>query len=183
MARAGRPQSHGQTDEMNKLRRPVQQQRGKRKQQQHQQQQLLKLHEKGIPSKPPPATSPQAGTLGAELLLAIRDRKPENWWQIEATLCDQSKKDTTKQSQSKKGGKKALAEAKGALTPLTLGVNTIKVHIQEGEAVLTAAQTLFEARRSRKLDQDQKWTEKILRQGTLSDKVAALTLLIGRAHV
>ena len=186
MARAGRPQSHGQTDEMNKLRRPVQQQRGKRKQQQqrqqqHQQHQQLKLHEKGIPSKPTPATSPQAGTLGAELLLAIRDRKAENWWQMEATLCDQSKKDTKKQSQSKKGGKKALAEAKGALTPLTLGVNTIKVHIQEGEAVLTAAQTLYEVRRSRKLDQDQKWTEKILRQGTLSDKVAALTLLVQEA--
>lgn len=143
-------------------------------------------HYKPQPVPPQSKASPTGGTAGAELLLSSHSEKQEQWWDLEASLRDAAKpKDKKKKNYKKKGGAAEPAVADRAdptnLTTSTTGPKTASVNLKEGEAVLTAAQNLFEAQRARKMDQDQKWTEKVLRQGTLSDKVAAMTLMIQEA--
>lgn len=41
----------------------------------------------------------------------------------------------------------------------------LKEDIQKGQTALAAAQALFESKRAKNLDQEMKWTEKVLRQG------------------
>lgn len=112
------------------------------------------------------------------LLLAL-DHRAVRWWDMEALLVQQHGQPAGKQQQQKKTNKNKNKLGGGQQNPTTSpGCPSPK----EGEAVLAAAVTAMEARRrARGLDQDAKWTEKVLRQGTLSDKVAALTLLVQEA--
>jgi len=166
----------------NNRRRP---QRERHQQGQQKQGHYSPSHYKLQHTTPQSYASPTGGTAGAELLLASHEHKQECWWDLEASLRNDIKsKDKKKREYKKKGGSEPAAADRADPTNIitsTVGLKTASVALKEGEAVLTAAHNLFEAQRARKLDQDQKWTEKVLRQGTLSDKVAAMTLMIQEA--
>lgn len=112
------------------------------------------------------------------LLLAL-DHRAVRWWDMEALLVQQHGQPVGGKQQQKKANKNKnkLGGGGGGQDTSSQGPSP-----REGEAALAAAATAMEARRrARGLDQDAKWTEKVLRQGTLSDKVAALTLLVQEA--
>ncbi len=92
----------------------------------------------------------------------------------------QQQQQQQQQSKKRKGGKnKNKLAQKQQQEEEAAAASSYMPSPKEGEAALAAAAVAMEARRrARGLDQDAKWTEKVLRQGTLSDKVAALTLLV-----
>lgn len=93
----------------------------------------------------------------AELLCNF-DHRNVRWWDVEAQLLD--KNDANKKD---KKDKKSEAQAQ---KPVALPAGHNEDWAKRGERVLAAAQAMYEARRGKNMDQDMRWTEKVVTQGT-----------------